>query len=247
MKLLAVDCSTDACSVALLLGDACLVEHVVAERQHAGLVLDMAARLLTESGTSLTALDGIAFGQGPGSFTGLRIAAGVTQGLAFGADLAVIGVSSLAALAQHTHEEHGAGHVAAAFDARMGEVYFGLYAFGADGLMSAVGEDTVCAPQDVKLVQAPGAGWTGAGTGWSAHGQVLRERLGATLDAVHADLHPHAGALARLGAVRLQAGEGLPAAGALPVYLRDKVAERPRRLDGSQFEQAGAREHPGTR
>lgn len=248
MKLLAIDCSTDACSVGLLIDGACTVEHVVAERQHAALVLDMIERLLSGADVSVTALDGIAFGRGPGSFTGLRIAAGVTQGLAYGGNVPVVGVSSLAAMAQHAFDLHGTSKVAAAFDARMGDVYIGFYAVDDTGLMGVVSEDRVCAPQDVAApgtadggvpraegVQTPGL-WAGAGSGWSAHRDVLRERLGESLGSTYPELHPHAGALARLALARFEAGEGVPAAGALPVYLRDKVAERPKRLDRSPFE-----------
>src|SRR5690554_5943555 len=127
MKLLAIDTATEACSVALLVDGQTFDRYAVIPRLHARQVLPMVQQVLDEAGTALAAVDAIAFGQGPGAFTGLRIAAGVVQGLAFALDKPVLPVSSLAAIAQRVWREQQAGQVAVAIDARMDEVYWGCY------------------------------------------------------------------------------------------------------------------------
>ncbi len=219
MKLLALDTSTDACSAALWL-DGEIAERFALGREHAGRILPMIEELLAEAGLALASLDAIAFGRGPGSFTGLRIAAGVVQGLAFGADRPVVPVSSLAALAQGVD----APRVLAAFDARMHQVYWGAYARGADGLTALVGVECVVAPDQVPLPD--GAGWTGAGTGWDAYAAMLAARLGARVAGRRSGCHPRARDVAALAASAYRAGRAVPAEQAIPVYLRDEVAVR---------------------
>lgn len=218
MKLLALDTSTEACSVALAL-DGDIVERYEIEPRHGERLLPMVQALLAESGVALTQLDAIAFGRGPGSFTSLRIGAGVAQGLAFGADLPVVPVSSLAALAQGV----GASHVLAAFDARMRQVYWGAYVRGADGLVKLAGAEVVTDPAQVPLPDAQA--WTGAGSGWDVYHTALDERLGGAVQGWTPGLTPHAQAVARLGLASFAAGLALPAEQALPVYLRDDVAK----------------------
>src|SRR5687767_3120441 len=159
MKLLALDTSTEACSVALAIGDD-VVERFELEQRHGERLLGMVDELLTQGGIALTQLDAIAFGRGPGSFTSLRIGAGVVQGLAFGADLPVVPVSSLAALAQGS----GAPKVLAAFDARMRQVYYGAFVRAGDGLVTPAGPEVVIDP--AKLPLPEGTSWTGTGSGW---------------------------------------------------------------------------------
>ena len=188
-----------------------------AVQQHSQLILPMIEDLLADAGLELTQLDGIAFGAGPGSFTGLRIACGVAQGLAFGAGLPVVPVGTLAALAQ----EAGAPKVIACLDARMGEIYHAAYR--CDG-----GHWTEVAAPGVGPVQsAPvldGDGWFGCGSGFAVYADALAKRYGRQVDGVAAGLHPHARSIARLAAPVLAAGGGLPAEQAAPVYVRDKVA-----------------------
>lgn len=219
MNLLALETATDCCSVALLTHAGLLEDHRLAPRQHAALILPMIEDLLARAGLSRHALDVIAFGRGPGAFTGLRIAAGVAQGLALGLDLPVVPVSTLAALAQAS----GADRTLAALDARLGEVYFGYYTRGADGLVVADTADGLAPPDAIALPADPAWRGAGVGPGWGAYGEVLGARLGHCIDAVDADVQPRAGGLARLAAAAYARGEAVSAERALPAYLRDRV------------------------
>jgi tRNA threonylcarbamoyladenosine biosynthesis protein TsaB len=219
MRILALDTSTEACSVALLLDGELRMRFQLTERSHAELVLPMVESLLEEAGVTLTDLDGLAFGRGPGAFTGLRIACGVVQGLALGADLPVAPVSSLAAVAEQVPVAAGES-VLVCNDARMGEVYWGVFRREADGTMKALAAETVSQPGAV------GAGLTvghAAGNALPRY-PALAERLREAGLQVHDGLYPRADAIARLGAVELAAGRGVPAQRALPVYVRDNVA-----------------------
>lgn len=221
MKLLAIDTSGDDCSAALLI-DGALTQRLTREpRRHGALILAMMDGLLAEAGLPLGALDALAFGRGPGSFTGVRMAASVVQGAAFGADLPVVGVSTLAALAQGQRRIHGSDAVLAALDARMGELYWGAFRLDSAGLMRVQGEEQVAGPGRVAL---PDAGrWAGAGSGWGVHRAMLSERLGMRLDRVDPAAFCEARDVAELAAAALAAGGGLPAERALPRYLRDRV------------------------
>lgn len=217
MKLLAFDTATDACTAALSV-DGDVLERFEIGTRHAARLLPMVDELLAEAGLTLKALDAIAFGRGPGSFTGLRIGAGVAQGLAFGAELPVVPVSSLAALAQGTD----APRVLAAFDARMQQVYWGSYVRNADRLVVLQGKEQVIAPHAVALPH--GQDWAGAGSGWDQYGEALRARLGGQLRDWRAGCYPHARNVAELGVAAVLQGQAVPAELALPVYLRDDVA-----------------------
>ena len=219
MNLLALETATDCCSVALLVGDELIEDHRLAPRQHAALILPMIDGLLAQAGIDRHALDAIAFGRGPGAFTGLRIAAGVAQGLALGLDRPVVPVSTLAALAQ----AHGADRALVALDARLGEVYYGYYTRGADDLVTADADDALAPPDAIAL--PPDGAWRGAGLGpgWAAHGDALALRLGPRITRVDPDAQPRAGGLARLAVAAFRRGEAVPAEQALPTYLRDRV------------------------
>jgi tRNA threonylcarbamoyladenosine biosynthesis protein TsaB len=217
MKLLVLDTSTEWCSAALWLDGQLHARRVLAEQRHSSLLLPMVDALLRESAIALRQLDGIAYGAGPGSFTGLRIACAVTQGLAFGAELPVVGVSTLASIAEQT----GAERVLTVLDARMAEVYWAAYQ-RKDGDWSAVIEPQLALPESVTV--PPGAGWIGAGNGFIALGEVLRPRLAAQLVRIDDTLVPDAAAMAPLAARAFERGEGKDAALAAPIYLRDKVA-----------------------
>ena len=221
MKILAFETSTDACSVALRVGEETRERFEKAPRRHAELVLPMAESLLAEAGLGPGDLDGLAFGRGPGSFTGVRIAAAVVQGVAFATGLPVAPVSTLQALAEGVAREMGEDSVLAVLDARMGEVYWGAYRRAASGRMEAVVEDTLSAPERVSV---PGAEpWAGAGDGWAVYGEVLRAVLGGRLSCELPARLPRAGDVAHIGTGILGRGEGVPAAAALPLYLRDRV------------------------
>lgn len=220
MKLLAIDTAGPVSGVGLVV-DGRVLEAVHDEpRAHARVVLSQVEALLAQAGVSLGSLDAVAFGQGPGSFTGLRIAAGVAQGLALGAALPVIPVSSLAALALAAHRKHSATRVLAALDARMGEVYWGAYQIGADDLPAAETADQISLPHEVQL---PGPGdWAGAGSAWT-----VWPTLGApAVRHSYPGLGSRPADLLRLAGRAWSAGETLDAAEALPVYLREQVAKR---------------------
>lgn len=225
MKLLALDTATDACSVALYLEGEIRETYVLEPRAHARLLLPMVEELLAAAGLPLGRLDGLAFGRGPGAFTGLRIAAGVAQGLALGADLPVAPVSDLAALAQGGFRLHGAKRVLACLDARMQEVYWGAFSAADTGLMQPDGPENLCPPAAVPP-PAEG-GWLGVGPGWQVYGTVLRARCGDRLTGVETDLLPRARDVATLGAAALAAGQAVLPEQALPVYLRDQVTHKP--------------------
>ncbi len=217
MKILALDTSTEACSAALWL-DGEVIERLETGAQHSERILSMVHEVLAQAGLALTQLDAVAFGRGPGSFTGLRIGAGVTQGLAFGADLPVVPVSSLAALAQGVE----APRVLAALDARMQQVYWGAYVRNAQGMVELVGEEKVLSPAQAPVPDD--ATWIGAGSGWDQYHVLLTARLKSRVSAWRAQCFPRAGSVARLGAYLHEKGTALPAEQALPVYLRDDVA-----------------------
>lgn len=218
MKLLALDTSTAACSAAVWVDGAVYERFQLAPRGHAELILPMASAVLAEAGLSISHLDGLAVGRGPGAFTGVRIAIAVAQGIAFAADLPVAPVSTLAAVAVECLRGQPAAYVAVALDARLGEVYWGAYRAEADGGAVLWGEERVCSPTAAAL---PGPGnWQGAGDGWAAHAETLR-RLGVT--AWRSDLYPRARAIAALGALAYGRGEAVSADRVLPVYLRDEV------------------------
>jgi tRNA threonylcarbamoyladenosine biosynthesis protein TsaB len=228
MRVLAIETATEACSVALSLQGRLLCRHEEPGRGQATRVLVLVDVLLGEAGVRLRDLDAIAFGRGPGGFTGVRLAVGVAQGLAFGAGVPVLGVSTLQALGQRALALHAsAGGVLVCSDARMGQVYTGAFRRGADGLALPAGPERVCDPEAVDLGDGAAAGWIGAGRGFAAH-PALAERLTARLAAIEVDLLPDAAAVAALAVPRIAAGEAVPARDAAPVYLRDDVA-RPAR------------------
>lgn len=220
MKLLALDTAVTACSVALLTEAGLLESGMQAERVQAETLLPMVEKLLAEAGLRLGALDAVAFGRGPGAFTGLRVAASVAQGLAYGAGLPVVPVSNLAALAAAAHVRHGVGRILACLDARMQEVYWAAYGVEGDAVQ-ALTQESLSPPADV--VPPAGAAWFGAGSGWSAYPEALEARV-TGLQGVDGTLAAGAGDIARLAYKAFQQGETVVPERAIPVYLRDKVA-----------------------
>ena len=220
MRLLALDTATEACSAALLLDGDVRLRFELTERSHADLILPMVDSLLAEAGLGLADLDGIAFGRGPGGFTGLRIAAGLVQGLALAAGLRVAPVSSLAAVAAQVAAGEGEA-ILVCNDARMGEVYWAVFRRLSSGAVETVVPEAVSTPERVS-VDAPGLRHA-AGNGIARH-PALGERLAAAGFQIHDGLYPRADAVARLGALELEAGRSVAPAMALPVYVRDDVA-----------------------
>jgi len=223
---LAVDTSSEACSVALSVGGEVVEQHLVAPLRHAELLLPAVHGLLDEAGVSLGSLDFVAFGRGPGSFTSLRIGIGVVQGLAWGADLPVVPVSSLAAVAQQaigSSPDGKSGCILAATDARMSEVFHCTYAVSDTGILLLQTPESVSAPGAVTVADPELT--TGAGNGFERYPEL--SALGGTLRQVRPELLPRATALIPLAAQWLENHDPLPAADAQPVYIRNHVANKP--------------------
>ena len=214
MKLLAIDTATEACSCALFIDGEIQQRSEIAPRQHTNLILPMADELLKAADLTANQLDGLAFGRGPGSFTGLRIASGVIQGIAFAADIPVAPISCLAALAQAAYIQNSSEKVLAAIDARMDEVYFGSYIVDQQGIMRSHDEEIVCKPESIKIPE--NGQWYGVGSGWAT-------KLGEKLQSYDADKYPQAAAIIPLAVTAFKEGNVVSAEQALPVYLRNKV------------------------
>ncbi len=222
--ILSLDTATEACSVALYdtaqAADSVQEIFEVIPREHSQRLLPMIDELLAAQGKSRSQIDALAFGRGPGAFTGVRIATGVVQGLAWALERPVVPVSTLAALAQQAHRCYGAEQALALIDARMDESYWGLYR--ADhGLMTLVGEEQVSTPEQIAglLPEPLQSSAVGIGTGW-----CYRERLQLAVASEYEIAYPHAADIAVLAAPVVRAGGAVAAEHALPVYLRDKVA-----------------------
>jgi tRNA threonylcarbamoyladenosine biosynthesis protein TsaB len=222
MKILALDTSAEACSVALNLDGELLGHCQHAPRRHTELILPLLEQLLAEAGLLLGQLDAIAFGRGPGSFTGVRIAAGVTQGVALGAGLPVLAISTLAALAQRAFRVHGERYLLSAFDARMGEIYWAGYQIGDRGLAVLRGQEAVLPPGQAQPPES--ADWFAVGNGWSAHADALQQAVPLGPGRCDPDLVCRAEEIALLAQRELVEGRALSPEQALPVYLRDQVA-----------------------
>ncbi|MGR2803522.1 tRNA (adenosine(37)-N6)-threonylcarbamoyltransferase complex dimerization subunit type 1 TsaB [Vibrio harveyi] len=221
-KILAIDTATENCSVALLVNDRVISRSEVAPRDHTKKVLPMVDEVLKEAGLTLQDLGALAFGRGPGSFTGVRIGIGIAQGLAFGADLPMIGVSTLAAMAQASYRLHGATDVAVAIDARMSEVYWARYTRQENGEWAGVDAECVIPPARLaEEAQADDKTWTKAGTGWDAY----QEDLGKLpLNLTSGDvLYPDSQDIVILAEQELKKGNTVPVEESSPVYLRDNV------------------------
>lgn len=217
--ILAIETSSELASCALLDGDTLLARSSSGVRTHSQSILPMVQELLAEAGIGLARCDAIAFGSGPGSFTGVRTAAGIAQGLAFGAGLPVVPVVTLAAMALACREQTGAADVLAVLDARMGEVYWAQYRY-ADGWHEVVAP-TLSAPGDVAPL-ATLSPLAACGNGFSAYPEAFAAReFGA---AALAELMPHASQVAQLAAIELAAGRSVSPAQAQPLYLRNKIA-----------------------
>jgi tRNA threonylcarbamoyladenosine biosynthesis protein TsaB len=222
MNILAIDTSGEHGSVALLADETLFEQTLEGHARHSEHLLPTLCQLVANAGLSLRQLDALAFGAGPGAFTGLRLACGVVQGLALGAGLPVVAVGSLQALALEARR----GPVLVAADARMGEIYSAAY-FN-DGVEPAEVLEPRCTPPEAlrlpELASPDGAAWIGVGSGFAAYPERIPAALRRRLAEVHGEEVPTARAVARLAALRLARGETLGAAQAAPLYVRDKVA-----------------------
>jgi tRNA threonylcarbamoyladenosine biosynthesis protein TsaB len=228
MKILALDTATESCSAALLIDGKLTTREAEFERGHAEHILPMIDALLLEAGLRLPDMDALAFGRGPGGFTGVRLAASVAQGLAFGAGLAVVPISDLAALAQRALDlAFAPERVLVCSDARMQEVYWACFERADNGLARLLGEEHVSPPGSVTLppswADAPAGSVAGIGRGFRAY-PVLAAAVGPKVAVARDDLLPRAAEIARLAALDVTAGRLLKPEEAMPVYLRDDVA-----------------------
>lgn len=228
MNYLALDASTEACSVALQVNGTVFSRYDLCAQSHSLHLLPMVDAVLNEANIKLTDLDGLIFGQGPGSFTGVRIGVGVAQGLAFSADLPVVGVSSLQAMAQQAYNLFGEKQVLAAIDARMAEVYNGFFVVNEHNIMQAQQAEAVTPPEELEasvanIVNKP---FFAVGTGWDAYS----DRLGDNLLSLKSNegspevLFPTAEAMLNIGIVKFSQGLDVSAEHAQPVYVRDTVS-----------------------
>jgi len=217
--ILIIDTSTEACSVALLHNNCVSARFDVTPQSHTKMVLPMVDDLLTEAELNVRQLDAIAWGRGPGSFTGVRIGTGIMQGLALGADKPVIALSTLATMAQQAIDEHQSNHVIAAIDARMGEVYWGVY-HNVDGLAVLVGDEIVASPDKLKQHSLEQQNYVGVGTAWSAYPQLAELANIAVNDNI---LYPNAKAMVKLAIDGWRNKRCVDVLDAAPVYVRDTV------------------------
>jgi len=224
MKILALDTATDACTVALRCDGEVLERFELQPRMHSRLVLPMIDSLLDEAGIKLNQIDVIGFGCGPGAFTGVRIAASVTQGIAFAADLPVVAVSTLVTLAQGAYRKYGLRQIIPVIDARMDEVYITQCTLGTNGVMESRSPEIVIPPQEVEM---PDTGhWFGVGTGWDRYHNVMLSQQNAAITWNPGRL-PQAQDIALIAEVKATQKEVVSAEQAIPVYIRDQVAQRP--------------------
>ncbi len=221
MNLLALDTSTEFLSLAITLGERTFTHFQAAGSASSQLVLPQIQILLDAANTKLKDLDGIAFGAGPGAFTGVRIAAGVAQGLGYGSNLPVVGINTLIALA----EASGQDKVIVCLDARMGEIYHAAL-IKENGIWQEISETKVCKPQDAPTVE--GDNWFGAGSGWAVYAEKLTLiyalNLSQTLPNILSNITPTAEAILRLAQPIFEAGQAKPAMEAMPIYIRHRVA-----------------------
>lgn len=223
MRLLCIDTSTEACSAAVCADGQISARTVTEPRAHADLILDMITTVMDEASLRVSSLTAVAFGCGPGSFTGIRIGTSVALAIAFAHEHPVIPVSCLATLAQGAMREHAAERVVAAMDARMSEVYWGLFE-RQRGRAVPIAAESVSEPQ--QLGQLPPGKWLGIGSAWNNYAVTLHDACGAGLIGWQAERFPQAADMVSLAAHELACGRTLAARDAHPVYLRNRVAAR---------------------
>lgn len=218
MKILTLETSTEFCSVALQIDASIISNEVIAGHRHSEILLPMIQELLAEAELSLQQLDGIAFGSGPGAFTGLRIACGVAQGLAYATNLPVVAISTLEAVAEKIAQDN----VIVALDARMGEIYHAAYQRMSGHDWRIISKPALCLPQQAPSISD--TGWHGGGSGFDSYRETLSVHYRDNLQQIHDGLHPHAQQIAKLALAKFHENTVLDPALAAPVYIRNKVA-----------------------
>jgi len=228
MNLLALDTSSDACSVAVQADKDIFEKHVIRAKEHTNILIPMIQKLLHDAGVELQDLDAIVLGNGPGSFIGMRIAASVAQGLAFGSGLQIVPVSSMAAIAAEVMDAYSATEVVVAQDAHMNEVYLGTYRSDGDGLPAAVTDELILPIEQIdELTNVSPPEFYAAGKGWTKYPSLLELNRAAIAEIVDVS-YPRAVYLLPLGKRACQDGEAIEPENLMPAYIRTKVAEKPR-------------------
>ena len=223
MNILALDSCTEMCSTALLHDGKRYEQSELTQRGHSDLVLGMMDGLFEQSASTISDVDVLAFGRGPGSFTGVRVGVSVAQGIAFARDIPVVAISSLAAVAQKAANEIGAEYIAVAMDARMGEIYCAHYHY--DGhVVNFLNQERVCAPDEFLPFNQVEC--VGVGSAWRVYETALKANFGDKVVRVEADYFPEACHVIRLAEIEILAGKLVSVDQALPVYLRDNVAKK---------------------
>ena len=222
VKLLAIETATEACSAAVYIDGEVIERYQLAPRMHNELILPMCEQVLSESGISVNQLDALAFGCGPGAFTGLRIAASVTQAIALAQDLPVASISTLSNLAHQTDMQEGE-KVLTAIDARMDEIYWAVYEKNTQGKIELVGEEKVQVPETLEKLNDI---TYGQGTGWDTYHRELNTKLMLQDDFINGEALPRASITAQLGSVKYHDNNMVDAMHALPVYLRNQVVHK---------------------
>ncbi|WP_143872405.1 tRNA (adenosine(37)-N6)-threonylcarbamoyltransferase complex dimerization subunit type 1 TsaB [Catenovulum sediminis] len=220
-RILALDTSTEACSAAVIADGKTFVEFDVCPREHNKRILAMTDSVLTQANLKLADVDVIAYGQGPGSFTGVRIATGIVQGLALGADKATVGVSSLQAMAHSIFRTSGQTHIISAIDARMNEIYLGAFIIEEQGSVQTVIQDTVCDARNSLKALDSQIVWQAIGTGWQTYHAELSQQINAQVSTQCT--FPNALDIALIGLKKFSEGDQQSAAQVSPVYVRDQV------------------------
>jgi len=221
--MLAVETSTEACSAALYIDGEIEERYELAPREHTKLILPMIDSLMAEAELKPQQLDGLAFSRGPGSFTGVRISTGIIQGIALGAELPVVPVSTLAAMAHHYLKNSSSDCAFTAMDARMGEIFWGVYQKNQQGYAELIGEEAVTLAENIIFPQQQGMG---IGSGWGVYPEQLSNCVGDLLQGIEAGLLPRASAIVDLGVIGFKNNQAVVVEKAMPVYLRDKVAKK---------------------
>lgn len=224
MNILALDTCTEMCSAALKINNQLVEKSELTQRGHSEKILGMLDTLFEQSNSHLKHIDVVAFGRGPGSFTGVRIAVAVAQGIAFARQLPVAAVSTLAAVAQQAIDQHDAKWIAVAMDARMGEVYAAHFK-NDDGLAVLLDQEQVCAPEQF-LPFHPEQKWFAAGTGWAEYECILQQNFDGKILGCESMLYPTSSAIITLAETMIEQNLLVAADKAMPVYLRDNVAKK---------------------
>ncbi len=223
MNILALDTCTEFCFVAMLHKNKWFERIERAERGHSELIISMIDALFVEANTTIAKVHFVAFGRGPGLFTGVRVGVGVAQGIAFARNIPVISISSLAATAQSAIEKSHTDYISVATDARMGEVYGANFRV-INGLVTSLDDERVCPPDEFKPITQKI--WMGAGAGWVTYSSILTDNFAGQLEKVDATCLPQATSIIKLAQQKIKYGEILPAELALPVYIRNNVAKK---------------------